>query len=257
MGSYGVSVKIKYSLNLKKDMGIQKQQSEPKAMRQQLYISLKQNNCMQIILTIFILLATIIAILLLLWKFFFLRNPMPNIPNKNNVILSPANGNIARIYEFKNEKQAKPIIAEKGLFGKIPLITKDVAKEGYIILIRLHVYNVHWQRAPIAGTISTTNYVKGKFLNAVKDVKNMQCFFENERNEIIIKGKITCKVIQIAGYLARRIECFVKQGDKVDAGDIIGLINLGSQTALIIPKIKLNVKEGDVLQVGETIIGEM
>ena len=85
----------------------------------------------------------------------------------------------------------------------------------------------------------------------------MQCFFENERNEIIIKGKITCKVIQIAGYLARRIECFVKQGDTVNAGDIIGLINLGSQTALIVPKIKLTVKEGDIVQVGETVIGEM
>ncbi len=212
---------------------------------------------MQPILTLFLILAVIITTLLLLWKFFFLRNPQPNIPKENNVILSPANGNIARIYEFKNEKQAKPIVAEKGFFGKIPLITKDVAEEGYIILIRLHVYNVHWQRAPIAGKITETKYIEGKFLNAVKDVQNMQCFFENERNEIIIKGKITCKVIQIAGYLARRIECFVKQGDAVNAGDIIGLINLGSQTAIIVPKIKLHVKEGDVLQVGETIIGEM
>ena len=212
---------------------------------------------MQILLTIFIILAAIITILLILWKFFFLRNPTPNIPKENNIILSPANGNIARIYEFNNKNKQTPIIAEKGFFGKIPLITKDVAKEGYIILIRLHVYNVHWQRAPIAGKITETKYIEGKFLNAVKDVQNMQCFFENERNEIIIKGKITCKVIQIAGYLARRIECFVKQGDTVNAGDIIGLINLGSQTALIVPKIKLNVKEGDIVQVGETIIGEM
>lgn len=212
---------------------------------------------MQIIIIILIILAAIITILLLLWKFFFLRNPTPIIPKGEKFICSPANGVIARIYEFNEKKQAKPIIAEKGLFGKIPLITKDVAKEGYIILIRLHVYNVHWQRAPIAGTIQTTTYTKGKFLNAVKDVYNMQCFFENERNEIIIKGNITCKVIQIAGYLARRIECFVKQGDRVNAGDIIGLINLGSQTALIVPKIKLLVKEGDILHVGETVIGEM
>lgn len=212
---------------------------------------------MQIILFILSILAAIVTVLLLLWKFFFLRNPAPIIPRGEKVIISPANGNIARIYEFKNEKQSKVIIAEKGLFGKIPLITKDVAKEGYIVLIRLHVYNVHWQRVPIAGTITKTTYIKGKFLNAVKDVQNMQCFFENERNEIIIKGKITCKVIQIAGYLARRIECLVKEGDTVNAGDIIGLINLGSQTALIVPKIKLNVKEGDIVQVGETIIGEM
>lgn len=212
---------------------------------------------MQIIFPILIILAAIIAILLLLWKFFFLRNPSPNIPKGEKLIISPANGNIARIYEFNDKKQAKPLVAEKGLFGKIPLITKDVAKEGYIILIRLHVYNIHWQRAPIAGTITKTTYIKGKFLNAVKNVQNMQCFFENERNEILISGKIKCKVIQIAGYLARRIGCFVKEGDKVNAGGIIGLINLGSQTALIVPKIKLNVKEGDIVQVGETIIGEI
>ncbi|MEK6868212.1 MAG: phosphatidylserine decarboxylase [Nanoarchaeota archaeon] len=212
---------------------------------------------MQLILTILFIFAAILSIILALWKFVFLRNPTPNIPKGGNLILSPANGNVARIYKFSNGKTEIAEIAEKGFFGKIPLITKDVAKEGYIVLIRLHVYNIHWQRAPIAGTIESTTYTKGKFLNAVNDVYNMQCFFENERNEIIIKGKITCKVIQIAGYLARRIECFVKRGDKVNTGDTIGLINLGSQTALIIPKIRLQVKEGDVLQVGETVIGEM
>ncbi len=208
---------------------------------------------MQIIITGLIILAALILILLVLWKLFFLRNPVPVIPKGEHLILSPANGNIARIYEFSNGKTET---AEKGFFGKIPLMTKDVAKEGYIILIRLHVYNVHWQRAPIAGTIQSTTYTKGKFLNAVHDVYNMQCFFENERNEIIIKGKITCKVIQIAGYLARRIECVVKKDDNVNAGVIIGLINLGSQCALIVPKIKLNVKEGDIVQTGE-IIGEI
>jgi phosphatidylserine decarboxylase len=194
--------------------------------------------------------AALLSLLLALWKFYFLRNPVPAIPKGENLILSPANGNVARIYEFSNGKTET---AEKGLFGKIPLMTKDVAKEGYIILIRLHVYNVHWQRAPIAGTIQSTTYTKGTFLNAVHDVYNMQCFFENERNEIIIKGKIRCKVIQIAGYLARRIECFVEKEDTVTAGDVIGLINLGSQCALIVPKIKLKAKEGDVLQIGEII----
>ncbi len=141
------------------------------------------------------------------------------------------------------------------MFGKIPLFTKDVAKEGYIILIRLHVYNVHWQRAPIEGKIEKITYTKGKFLNAVKDVANMQCFFENERNEFLIHGKIKCKVIQIAGCLARRIECFVKEKETVQQGTVLGLINFGSQTALIVPKIKLHIKEGDIVQVGETIIG--
>ncbi len=85
----------------------------------------------------------------------------------------------------------------------------------------------------------------------------MQCFFENERNEILIKGKITCKLIQIAGYLARRIECFAKESQQVIAGEVIGLINLGSQCALILPKnVALHIKENDKIQICQKI-GEM
>lgn len=206
---------------------------------------------MQSIFLLFSFAFGIIALLLFLWRFYFLRNPDIQAPKEQNLVLSPANGNIARIYEFKNE--STDTFAEKGLFGKIPLITKEVATEGYIILIRLHVYNVHWQRAPIAGKIEKITYTRGKFLNAVKDVYNMQCFFENERNEILIAGKIKCKVIQIAGYLARRIECFVRENQEIKQTDILGLINLGSQTALIVPKIQLQVKQGDIVEVGATI----
>jgi len=197
-----------------------------------------------------IILTSIILILLLLWKFYFLKNPKPNIPEQENTIISPAEGIIARIIHFK---QGKEQTVEKGLFGKIQLITKDVAKEGYLILIRLHIYNVHYQRAPIAGTVEKINYTYGKFLNAVKNPESMQCFFQNEHNEIIIKGKIKCKVIQIAGYLARRIECFVKEKNKVEKGQEIGLINLGSQVALIIPKCKLIVDEGEKIKIAQTI----
>ncbi len=202
------------------------------------------------LLTIAIIFAIFLCVIILLWRLYFLRNPQPNINNNPKAILSPANGVIAKIMQYKNENK----IAEKGLFGKIPLITKNVAKQGYIVLIRLHVYNVHWQRAPITGTIEKTTYIKGKFLNAVKNAESMQCFFENERNEILMNGKIKCKVIQIAGYLARRVECLVKENQSVNSGDILGLINLGSQCALILPKnITLNIQEGDVVQLCQTI----
>ena len=202
------------------------------------------------LLIIAIFLASLLLTFILLWRFYFLRNPKPNIDSNPKAILSPANGIIAKMMQYKNENKT----AEKGLFGKIPLITKDVAKEGYIVLIRLHVYNVHWQRAPIQGKVEKTTYLKGKFLNAVKNAESMQCFFENERNEILINGKIKCKVIQIAGYLARRVECLVKEQQSINAGEIIGLINLGSQCAVIFPKnIKLNIKEGDSVQLCQKI----
>lgn len=208
---------------------------------------------MQIIFNIALLCTGLLLLFLIFWRFYFLRNPQPIIDSNPKAILSPAHGIIAKIMLYKNED----IVAEKGLFGKIPLITNDVAKEGYIVLIRLHVYNVHWQRSPIAGTIERTRYISGKFLNAVKNAESMQCFFENERNEILIHGKIKCKVIQIAGYFARRVECFVKKSQLISAGEIIGLINLGSQCALILPKnISMNIQEGDTVQLCQKI-GEL
>jgi phosphatidylserine decarboxylase len=209
---------------------------------------------MQPIITIALILITILFILLLLWRFYFLRNPTPNIPTDPNAIIAPAEGKIARIVHFTNKK---PQNIEKGLFGRIKLITEDVAKSGYLILIRLHVYNVHYQRAPIAGTIERVTYHQGAFLNAVKKPQNLRCLFQNERNETIIKGKIKCKVIQIAGYLARRIECFVEQNEKVQTGQEIGLINLGSQVAIILPECDITIKEGENIKVGETIIGQI
>ena len=82
---------------------------------------------------------------------------------------------------------------------------------------------------------------------------------ENEKNEIIIKnpdiGKI--KVIQIAGFVARRIESFVTEGQNIEKGHRIGRINLGSQVSLILPKnITLEVKEGQRVKAGSTIIAK-
>ena len=79
---------------------------------------------------------------------------------------------------------------------------------------------------------------------------------ENEKNEIIIQNKnLKVKVIQIAGFLARRIKCNVKINQKVNKGQKIGMIALSSQTTLIIPKgLVLNVSLNDRVRAGESII---
>ncbi len=212
---------------------------------------------MQIFLMISIIFTVFILFILLSWRFYFLRNPQPKIPARENGILSPAEGLLIRIIPFKNGAAQT---VEKGLLGKFTLLTNDVAKEGYLLLIRLHVYNIHFQRAPFDGTIEKCTYTQGKFFNAVKKPQRLRCLFENERNDILIKGKIgklniRCKVVQIAGFIARRIECFVREGESIKKGNLLGLINLGSQVALIIPKIKLQVQEGQNIKIGETIIG--
>ena len=115
--------------------------------------------------------------------------------------------------------------------------------------------DVHINRAPIGGTVKSVNYKKGSFFKAYDIEKSLS----NEKNEIIIQNKeIKVKVIQIAGFLARRIKCYAKQNQKVNKGDKIGMIALSSQTTLIIPiGVDLKVKLNDNVKAGETIIATL
>ena len=143
------------------------------------------------------------------------------------------------------------------MFGKITTFTKEITKKGYLITIVMTPFDVHYQKAPIDGVVTKVKYSKGTFRNAVFGAESMNATLENEKNEITIKGKIKLKVIQIAGAVARRIVCFVKPEDKIKKGQNIGLIKLGSQVCLIVPEIKLMIKENQKMRAGETIIGEM
>ena len=126
----------------------------------------------------------------------------------------------------------------------------------------LTTFDVHFQRAPIDGTVTLVSYTEGKFLNAVNDAASLRCL-ENEKNEMLItkkfkNKKFSVKVIQIAGALARRIVCFVHAGKEVKKGEDIGLITLGSQVSLIIPSsCNLKIKEGQYVYGGKTIIADI
>ena len=202
--------------------------------------------------TLIIILAVILAIvltLLLFWRVWFLRQPRRDVPKSG--IVSPASGKLVRIIAFKNGiVQDVP----KGLLGVVHAITKDVADEGQMLVIMLTPFDVHYQRAPVDGKVKNVTYTKGLFRNAVIGADKL-CAFENEKNEMLFaskEGKV--KVMQVAGVAARRIICYVKPGQKLRRGDVIGLINLGSQVILIMPKKKLKVKVGDHLTDGETVI---
>jgi phosphatidylserine decarboxylase len=193
----------------------------------------------------------IAAVLILFYKYYFLRKPKRNTPS-GNIIVSPANGRISRIIEINSKKK---IEIKKGLLGKINLLIKDTIKQGYLIIIVMTPFDVHYQRSPIDGTVERTRYKKGIFLNAVKDSYSLNAL-QNEKNEIIIKhkkiGKL--KIVQVAGFLARRIRCFIKPKQKIHKGEELGLICMGSQVVLVIPKLKLKVKEGQKVIDGETVI---
>ena len=203
------------------------------------------------ILNIILILTILILAFLLFWKFYFLRNPDRTTPEGNNVV-SPADGKVVRVLKINNDK-----IIEKGLLGKVKIVSEDVFKRGYLIAIMMTPLDVHYQRVPIDGEVIRKKYKKGSFHNVVQGAKSIRVF-DNERNEILMKTKIgRVKVVQIAGALARRISDFVKTNQNIKKGELLGLINLGSMVCLLLPeKVKLRVKEDEKVKAGETIIAE-
>ncbi len=192
-----------------------------------------------------------ITLLIMVFLLNFYRDPKRAIPEGNNIV-SPADGTIISIIGTKEDK----IKINKGLLGKIKTLTKDIADECCVISIFMSPLDVHINRAPIGGTIKSVNHVKGKFYKAY----DLEKSFQNEKNEIIIQGNdLKIKVIQIAGFLARRIKCYVRAGEKVNKGGKMGMIALGSLAVLIIPKNKINlaVKKGDKVRAGSGIMGKI
>src|SRR3989344_4258952 len=197
------------------------------------------------------ILAILAVIVLLIGLFLlnFYRDPERKIP-KGNDIVSPADGKVISIIDMSKDA----IKVKKGFIGKIRVLTKDVANQCYVVSIFMSPLDVHVNRAPIEGTIKSIKHTKGKFFKAYDLEKSL----ENEKNEIVIENKkLKIKIIQIAGFLARRIICRVKLHQKVNKGQRIGMIALGSQATIIMPGVvKLKIRLGDRVKAGSTIIAE-
>ena len=202
---------------------------------------------------IYILLA-VFVLLIGYYRLWFLRQPERKIPNNDKVYVSPANGKIVSVHTWNSQT----LVITKEQFGAINVWTKDVDTAGTIISIQMDVTNVHYQRAPASGTVISETYTHGSFHNAVQMSNEYGIRFENEHNEYLMQttsGK-KYKVVQIAGFLARRIVDYTKPGQAVKQGDVIGLIKLGSQVTVLLPHdVKTDLKVGDVVTDGESIIG--
>ncbi len=192
----------------------------------------------------------VLIILIVLFLLNFYRDPKRKIPKGNNIV-APADGKVISI----TETSGKPIKVRKGVFGKIKTIAQDISEQCYAISIFMSPLDVHINRAPISGIVKSVKYTKGKFYEAYDLERSLQ----NEKNEIIIQNKkLKVKVIQVAGFLARRIKCYAKKNQKINKGAKIGMIVLGSQTMLILPKgVDLKVNVEDKVKAGETIIANL
>ena len=194
--------------------------------------------------------AVLLSILFAFWRLVFLRNPRRTIPT-GNFLLAPADGTIVACQQF----EASNISLNKNdnrLRGRIVTLTSDIAERGYIVAIFMSVLNVHYNRAPMSGRVVSVVHSKGTLM----PVNTLKAGLTNEKTEIVIENKkAKIKVIQIAGFVARRIETYVKPGDTVERGQIIGRINLGSQVMLVLPEsLKPTLELKQKVTAGETSI---
>ena len=176
---------------------------------------------------------------LTIWCIAFFRDPDRVTPTGAGLIFSPADGKLLPIIEA-----APP--PELGL-GDAPRLR---------LSIFMNVFNVHVNRNPISGTVIALAYRPGKFLNAAAD----KASDENERMALAFRRSdgrvIGC--VQIAGWVARRIVCYVKPGQSVVAGERFGHIRFGSRTDLYLPRgARLLVAPGQRMIGGETVMAEL
>ncbi len=165
---------------------------------------------------------------------YFFRDPERAIPAGDRLVLAPADGKVVAI---------KPFTDWKGAFGE-PLVR---------ISIFLSVFDVHVNRAPFTGLVHEVTYTPGRFMVAWDEAASQK----NEQTLIRFAspdGDVWVKLI--AGLIARRIVCRVEKGQKVAAGDRIGLIRFGSRVDCILPaSAVLHVRRGQSVTGGSTILG--
>jgi phosphatidylserine decarboxylase len=175
-----------------------------------------------------------LVILFALITFFivwFFRNPERSFREEEKLVVSPADGKVIKVEDI----QLNSTIA--GKFKKISIF--------------MNVFNVHVNRAPYTGKIETINYHEGKFFSANLDKASS----DNERNEIRILTEDGRSIwaVQIAGLIARRIVCWIKEGSSVKKGERFGLIRFGSRVDVYLPEdSQVVVKPGDKVNAGES-----
>ena len=138
------------------------------------------------------------------------------------------------------------------------LTVNDLSAPYWAMIIEMNVKDVHVQRAPINGIVTSQQYYPGRFKNVITAKNKTELVNLNEKMLTMFKGAdFNAGVVQIAGQLARRIKSAVEVGQEVLKGEIFGRITLGSQVILLLPgDLKPLVKEGQKVIDGETIMAE-
>ena len=157
------------------------------------------------------------------------------------------------LYFFRDPDRVPPEgrVAVAPADGKVVAI-KPHSPEATRVSIFLNIFDVHVNRTPIAGRVKDIRYQRGKFLVASREEATSQ----NEQNVMTVEGDgVTVVFSQIAGLIARRIECWKKVGDQVSLGERIGLIKFGSRMDILLgPEWEIAVRPGERVTAGSSVI---
>jgi phosphatidylserine decarboxylase len=170
-----------------------------------------------------------IGLVVTLWCVYFFRDPPRVTPVRDGIVVAPADGRVSMVTSAAPPHELS--------LGDTPLPR---------ISIFMSVFDCHVNRSPVSGTIERILYQPGKFLNADLDKASA----DNERNSLVLmSGTARVAVVQIAGLVARRIVCYVREGQTMAAGERFGMIRFGSRLDVYLP-----VGTAPVVAVGQTMI---
>jgi phosphatidylserine decarboxylase len=181
----------------------------------------------------------VIGFVLTVWVYYFFRDPERYPINDDNFLVSPADGVISLIVNVRGPKELN---MENKEFQRVSVF--------------MNVFDCHVNRVPVSGKIDEIFYKPGKFFDASLDKASE----DNERNLIKYSNKLgkTFAIVQIAGLVARRIVCEVKEGQNLNQGDRIGIIRFGSRVDLYFDNdYKLLAKQGQTVVAGESLLAKI
>lgn len=185
----------------------------------------------------------------------FYRDPERVAPDRDDAIVSPADGTVLYIHHSSNGEL--PVATKHGRNYTLRELTGTPLQiqSAIVIGIGMSFLDVHVNRAPIAGRIASLRRFPGLF----GSLRDPHMIFANERVTTVIEnGDLQVAVVQIASRLVRQIASFVNEGQEVSLGQRIGVIRLGSQVDLVLPAVeglRVTVRPGEHVTAGESILG--
>ena len=179
----------------------------------------------------------LIGLVLTIWVYYFFRDPDRVSINDDNYLVSPADGLVLQVEDTNGPKELN---LEDKKFKKVSIF--------------MNVFDCHVNRTPCSGKVTEILYKPGKFLNASLDKASE----DNERNYYKISNSSgeDIIVVQIAGLIARRIVCEVKENNELNQGDRIGMIRFGSRADIYFENYEPLVKVNQKTIAGETLIAK-